>query len=56
VNLLRPPQRYVRSTPLQRRLPFVLNAPPIRIPWEFMFTFQWTCASLRDRYRLPPAH
>jgi hypothetical protein len=52
-DLLRPPQRYVRSNRLQRRLPFVLNAPPIRIPWEFMFTFQWTCATLRDRYRLP---
>jgi len=53
-DLLRPRQRYVRSTPLQRRLPFVLNAPPIRIPWDFMFTFQWTAASVQDRYRVTP--
>ena len=24
--------------------------PPLRIPWDFMFTFQWTVASLRRRY------
>jgi hypothetical protein len=52
-DLLRPRQRYVRSNRLRRSLPFLLNAPPIRIPWDFMFTFQWTVATLRDRYRLP---
>ncbi len=43
-------RRYVRSTPLQRRFPFILNAIPIPIPWDFMFTFQWTVASMRSRY------
>jgi hypothetical protein len=52
-DLLRPRQRYVRSNRLRRSLPFLLNAPPIPIPWAFMFTFQWTVATLRDRYRLP---
>lgn len=42
--------RVTRSTAWQRQLPFVLNATPIRIPWEFMFTFQWTIASVRGRY------
>lgn len=47
------PRRYVRSTFLQRRFPFVLNAKPIRIPWDFMFTFQWTVATMRSRYAFP---
>jgi len=46
-------RRYVHSTPLQRRFPFILNAKPIRIPWDYMFTFQWTVASVRRRYALP---
>jgi hypothetical protein len=52
-EMVRPRQRYVPSSRLQRRLPFLLNAPPIELPWEFMFTFQWTCAALRERYRVP---
>lgn len=24
--------------------------PPLRIPWEFLFTFQWAVASMRGRY------
>jgi hypothetical protein len=51
-DLLRPRQRFVGTGRLQRRLPFLLNAPPIPIPWEFMFTFQWSAAALRDRYRV----
>jgi hypothetical protein len=51
-NLLGRKQRFVPTSPLQRRLPFLLNAPPIPIPWEFMFTFQWSIAALRDRYRV----
>jgi hypothetical protein len=46
-------RRYVHSTPLQRHFPFILNAKPIRIPWDYMFTFQWTVASMRSRYALP---
>jgi hypothetical protein len=45
--------RYVRSSPLQRRFPFILNAAPMRIPWDFMFTFQWAYESLRTRYLIP---
>jgi hypothetical protein len=45
--------RYVHSTPLQRHFPFILNAKPIPIPWDYMFTFQWTVASMRSRYALP---
>jgi len=48
-------RRYVRSTPLQRHFPFVLNAKPIPIPWDYMFTFQWTVASVRRRYAVPAA-
>ncbi len=43
-------RRYVPSSALQRRFPFVLNAAPIRVPWEYAFTFQWTVAAMRDRY------
>jgi hypothetical protein len=45
-------RRYVDSTFLQRQFPFSLNAIPIRVPWDFMFTFQWTVASMRSRYTL----
>jgi len=46
-------RRYVYSTVLQRHFPFILNAKPhARIPWEYMFTFQWTVASVRSRYAL----
>jgi hypothetical protein len=47
--------RYVHSTSLQRHFPFILNAKPIRVPWDYMFTFQWTVASMRSRYALPAA-
>jgi hypothetical protein len=46
-------RQYVRSTPLQRRFPFILNARPIPASWEYMFTFQWSVASTRSRYALP---
>ena len=46
-------RRFVRSSPWQRRFPFILNVTPIPAPWEFMFTFQWTVASMRRRYALP---
>jgi hypothetical protein len=46
-------RRYVRSTLLQRRFPFLLNAKPIRIPWDFMFTLQWSVAAMRARYAFP---
>ena len=47
-------RRYVHSTALQRHFPFILNAKPhARIPWDYMFTFQWTVASVRSRYALP---
>ncbi|HEY1328362.1 MAG TPA: hypothetical protein VGI14_15580 [Casimicrobiaceae bacterium] len=52
-DTLRPRQRYVRSNAVLRRFPFVLNAPPIPIPWDFMFTFQWTAATVRERYTVP---
>ena len=41
------------TSALQRRFPFILNTTPIRLPWDYMFTFQWTVASMRDRYALP---
>jgi hypothetical protein len=46
-------RRYVRTSAWQRRFPFILNTTPIRLPWDYMFTFQWTVASMRDRYALP---
>jgi hypothetical protein len=48
-------RRFVPSSPWQRRFPFLLNVPPIPAPWDFMFTFQWTVASMRSRYALPPS-
>lgn len=39
------------STPRQRRYPFLLNAHPTVIPWDFMFTFQWVFNSLKGRYQ-----
>lgn len=46
-------RRFVRSSPWQRHFPFILNATPIPVPWDFMFTFQWTVASMRSHYVLP---
>ena len=46
-------RQYVRSTALQRRFPFILNARPIPASWEYMFTFQWSVASMRSRYAFP---
>ena len=48
--------RYVRSTFLQRHFPYVFNARPRRVPWDYMFTFQWTVASMRNRYAMPDRH
>jgi hypothetical protein len=48
-------RRYVHSTSLQRRFPFLLNAKPIPVPWDYMFTFQWAVASVRSRYALASA-
>jgi hypothetical protein len=45
-------RQYVRSTPLQRRFPFILNARPISTSWDYMFTFQWSVASMQCRYTL----
>jgi hypothetical protein len=45
-------KRPVASTPLQRRFPFFLNSPPIKIGWPSMFTFQWAHALLSPHYRL----
>jgi len=46
-------RRYVQSTLMQRHFPFILNAKGTRIPWDYMFTFQWAVASMRSRYALP---
>ena len=44
-------QRFVASSRLQRRFPFVLNVQPPHVPWEFAFGFQWAFDALRSRYR-----
>jgi len=46
-------RRSARPTALQRHFPFILNATPILVPWDYMFTFQWTVAMMRNRYALP---
>jgi len=46
-------RRSSRPTPLQRHLPFCFNATPLRVSWDYLFTFQWTVATMRDRYALP---
>ena len=43
------------STFLQRRLPFLLNATPTRVDWDYMFTFQWSVAAMKSRYVVPEA-
>ena len=43
--------RTVSWSPWQNRFPYLLNAIPIRIPWRFMFLFQWGFDVTRDRYR-----
>ncbi len=48
-------QRNVPSTPVQRHFPFLLNAAPTHLHWDYMFTMQWTVASMRNRYALPEA-
>jgi hypothetical protein len=48
--------RYVPSTFLQRRLPFLLNATPTRVDWDYMFTFQWSVAAMKRRYVVPDAN
>jgi uncharacterized protein Veg len=48
-------RRFVSSSPWQRQFPFILNVTPIPVAWDFMFTFQWTAASMRSRYSLPAA-
>jgi hypothetical protein len=45
--------RHVPSTFMQRRFPFLLNATPTRIDWDYAFTFQWAVAEVRERYVLP---
>jgi hypothetical protein len=45
--------RHMPSTFLQRRFPFLLNATPTRVDWDYMFTFQWSVAAMRSRYVLP---
>lgn len=45
-------RRYVSSSKWQRRFPFLLNAKPLRIPFKFLFTFQWAFDCLQERYRL----
>ncbi len=46
-------QRYVRPTWLQRHFPFVFNARPVRVSWDYLFAFQWSMASMRSRYLIP---
>jgi hypothetical protein len=46
-------RRFLPPTHLQRHFPFILNATPLRVPWDYMFTFQWTVALMRSRYALP---
>lgn len=48
-------RRYVPSTFLQRRFPFVLNARPIATTWDYMFTFQWAVAAMQSRYAMTAA-
>ena len=48
--------RFVPSSPLQRRFPFLLNASPIHIPYDFLFVFQWASAVMRSRYAFSVAN
>ena len=43
-------RRYVHPGFLERRFPLALFVKTNRIPWDYMFTFQWTAASMRSRY------
>lgn len=43
-------RRYVHPNFLERRFPFALIVKSNRVPWDYMFTFQWTVASVRSRY------
>jgi hypothetical protein len=45
--------RHVPPTLMQRRFPFLLNATPTRIDWDYAFTFQWAVEEVRSRYVLP---
>jgi hypothetical protein len=47
-------KKYVKSSRLQRRFPFLLNAPPQRKTWKSLFTFQWAFERLESRYKLVP--
>lgn len=45
-------RHYTPSTPLMRRFPFLLNAAPRPLTWQYAFTFQWAFHSLKNRYTL----
>ena len=45
--------KYVRSTPWQRRHPFLLNISPLKLKWESAFTLQWACSILKEQYQFP---
>lgn len=44
-------RKSAHSTPLRRKFPFILNAPPQRYPWKYAFTFQWAFDELKHRYQ-----
>jgi len=39
------------STPIRRKLPYLLNAAPLRLTWKFLFSFQWGYNELKGRYQ-----
>ncbi|BDS06787.1 hypothetical protein NT6N_18270 [Oceaniferula spumae] len=51
-KLLSSKKKYIPSTPMQRRFPFILNSPPQRYTWKYAFTFQWGYYELKERYQI----
>ncbi|BDS06786.1 hypothetical protein NT6N_18260 [Oceaniferula spumae] len=43
-------RKYVASTPLARKFPFILNAAPMRMSWDYVFALQWAANALKERY------
>ncbi|BDS07835.1 hypothetical protein NT6N_28750 [Oceaniferula spumae] len=47
--------KHIRSTPQQRRSPFVYNVSPLKARWHSSFTLQWAFSILKDRYSFNPS-
>jgi len=52
-NLSPNKKKYVRSTPLQRRYPFLLNISPLKLKWDSAFSLQWAYSVTKNNYPTP---